>query len=128
MKIAVVGAHLRGQPLYGQLSERNARLLAVTRTVAKYKLYALKGTIPAKPGLVRVGEPQAKGIEVEVYEMDPANYASFVDLIPPPMALGNLELDTGETVKGFIVEGYATEGATEITEFGGWRSYLKSIG
>ncbi len=52
IQLAVVGAHLAGQPLNCQLSERNARLLRTARTTAGYSFYALAGTAPAKPGLV----------------------------------------------------------------------------
>ncbi|MDB5928363.1 MAG: allophanate hydrolase, partial [Polaromonas sp.] len=54
MKLAVVGAHLSGMPLNGQLTERGARLAEATRTAPHYRLYALAGTVPPKPGLKRV--------------------------------------------------------------------------
>ena len=53
---AVVGAHLSGLPLNGQLLERGARLRARTSTAPQYRLYALPGTTPPKPGLQRVAE------------------------------------------------------------------------
>jgi allophanate hydrolase len=52
-QVAVVGAHLTGMPLNHQLTDRQGRLLEVTRTSAKYRLYALQETRPLKPGLVR---------------------------------------------------------------------------
>jgi allophanate hydrolase len=30
-------------------------------------------------------------------------------------------------VLGFLCEGYAAEGARDITALGGWRAYLKSL-
>ena len=127
MKIAVVGAHLSGLPLNKQLLERNATLVKAARTKPVYKFYALPGTVPPKPGLVRGAEATETGIEVEVWEMGPAEFASFVDLIPPPLGIGTLELDDGDLVKGFLVESYAVAGVPEITRFGGWRNYLKSL-
>jgi len=121
--VAVVGAHLAGQPLHPQLTERRARLLGRTRTAPGYSLYALAGTQPAKPGLIR-DENGAGGIDVEVYEMDAAAFGSFVALIPPPLGIGTLTLADGSQVKGFICEPYAIAGATDITAWGGWRAWL----
>ncbi|MCR6632794.1 MAG: allophanate hydrolase [Magnetospirillum sp.] len=122
--VAVVGAHLAGQPLHSQLVERRARLLATTRTAPGYSFYALAGTVPAKPGLVFDGKG-AGNIEVEVYEMDHAAFGSFVALIPPPLGIGTLTLADGSQVKGFLCEAHAVEGATDITGCGGWRNWLK---
>lgn len=121
--IAVVGAHLAGQPLHGQLTERNARLLGSARTATGYSLYALAETQPAKPGLVFDATGLGR-IEVEIYEMDAAAFGSFVALVPPPLAIGTLRLDDGRLVKGFIAEAHGVKGARDITRFGGWRAWL----
>lgn len=125
--VAVVGAHLAGQPLHHQLVERKAQLVATTRTAAGYSFYALAGTVPAKPGLVFDGKG-AGSIEVEVYEMDHAAFGSFVALIPPPLGIGTLTLADGSQVKGFVCESHAINGATDITALGGWRAWLASKG
>jgi allophanate hydrolase len=122
-RIAVVGAHLTGQPLNGQLAERRARLIETTRTAAGYSFYALPGTVPPKPGLVFDGAGKG-GIEVEVWEMDAAGFGSFVGLIPAPLGIGTLTLADGRAVKGFLCEGHAVRGAEDITAFGGWRAWL----
>jgi allophanate hydrolase len=126
IQLAVIGAHLAGQPLNHQLTSRGASLLRSTTTAPRYHLFALTNTTPPKPGLLRVAEPQPNGIEVEVWQLTQEAFGSFVAEIPPPMGIGNLELTDGSTVKGFICEPYALEGAQEITTFGGWRNYLKS--
>ncbi|WP_072395861.1 allophanate hydrolase [Hyphomicrobium sp. CS1GBMeth3] len=123
ISVAVVGAHLSGQPLNVQLRERNARLVATTRTAAGYSFYALAGTTPAKPGLVFDGQG-AGNIEVEIWEMDEAAFGSFVALIPPPLGIGTLTLADGGQVKGFLCEPHGLADATDITAFGGWRSWL----
>ena len=130
MKFAVVGAHLSGQPLNGQLLERHGRLVRVTNTAPVYRLYALANTTPAKPGLIRGNEPVANGIEVEIWELGDAEFGTFVGMIPPPLGIGTLEMLDGELVKGFLVESYAVgsgTGAREITHLGGWRNYLQSL-
>jgi allophanate hydrolase len=121
--VAVVGAHLSGQPLNGQLTERGARLIGTTRTGPGYRLYALAGTIPPKPGLIR-DDSGAGRIEIELWEMDHAAFGSFVALIPPPLGIGTLALEDGTQAKGFLCEPYALQGAEDITGRGGWRAYL----
>ena len=123
--IAVVGAHLDGQPLNHQLTSRRARFVARTETAPLYRMFALR-TDPPKPGLVRVvdGEEGAGAIEVELWDLDPAAFASFVDEIPSPLGIGRLVLDDDSEVAGFVCEPYALHGAQDITEYGGWRAYL----
>jgi allophanate hydrolase len=124
--LAVVGAHLGGQPLNGQLTSRNARLVKACRTAATYKLYALPNTTPPKPGLVRIEGSAGSQIEVEVWELSTEAFGSFVADVPPPMVIGTLMLEDGSSVKGFLCEPFALEGAQDISKFGGWRAYLKS--
>ena len=123
IKVAVVGAHLSGQPLNGQLLERQAKLLETTRTGPGYRLYALADTSPPKPGLVFDGTG-AGGIEVEIWELDEGAFGSFVALIPGPLGIGTVTLAGGQTVKGFLCEAHATGGAEDITAFGSWRAWL----
>lgn len=125
ISLAVVGAHLTGMPLNHQLTSRHARLLETTRTQSCYRLYALAGTVPPKPGLVRAAAGQA--IDVEVWSLSPAAFASFVAEVPAPLGIGTLELADGRQVKGFICEPCALDGATDITEFGGWRAYRAAV-
>lgn len=124
IEVAVVGAHLTGMPLNPQLTDRHAVLLEQTTTAPTYRLFALAGTKPPKPGLKRVTEGEGRDIIVEVWAMTPAAFGSFINLIPPPLGIGNVELADGRWVKGFICEGYALDTATDITEFGGWRAFI----
>ena len=125
IRLAVVGAHLSGMPLNYQLTERHARLVESTFTADNYRLFALPNTTPPKPGLVR-GNDGAE-IAVELWDMPVDEFGSFVALIPSPLGIGTLTLHDNRQVKGFICEGAALEGATDITEFGGWRAYLQSL-
>jgi len=122
--LAVVGAHLAGQPLNHQLTGRGGRLLGPAVTAAAYRLFALH-TDPPKPGLVRVSDGGVS-IALEVWELPPSGFADFVANLPAPMAIGTLALSDGSEVTGFLCEPIATEGATDISEFGGWRNYLAS--
>ena len=123
--VAVVGAHLSGQPLNGQLAERGARLRRTTRTAAEYRLYALADG--KRPGLVR--RPGAGvAIEVEVWDLPSAALGGFAAAIPAPLGLGRVTLEDGSEVTGFLCEAHAVESARDISEFGGWRAWLAAQG
>lgn len=126
IRVAVVGAHLTGQPLNYQLIEEAATLVRACRTQAIYKMYALPGSL-AKPGLIRQADGGGSALEVEVWELPAAGFGRFVALIPPPLGIGTLVLEDDESVKGFICEPYATLDAPDISHFGGWRAYLASL-
>ena len=125
--MAVVGAHLTGQPLNWQLTERGGRLIRTCRTHPDYRFYALKGTVPPKPGLVRVPGFEGPGIEVEVWALPADTVGTFVDGVPQPLSIGTLRLEDGTLVKGFLVEPAATKDAIDITHLGGWRRYLETL-
>ena len=123
LKVAVVGAHLSGMPLNGQLLARGARLVEATTTAPRYRLFALPGTTPPKPGLQRTPQDGA-AIALEVWDMPEQHIGSFLALIPPPLGLGKVELADGSWVTGFICEGHALQGAQDVTRYGGWRAYV----
>ncbi len=130
VRLAVVGAHLTGMPLNVQLQERNALFVESTFTAKHYRLFALPNTTPPKPGLIRcTPDTAAQGAEiiVELWDLPLEHFGSFVALIPAPLGIGTLTLNDGREVKGFICEGAAVQGATEITHLGGWRAYIKSL-
>ncbi len=127
VRVAVVGAHLSGMPLNIQLTERGARLVGPAYTAADYRFFALPNSQPPKPGLLRVDAGQGAAIALEIWEIPAAHYGSFVALIPSPLGIGTLQLDDGTTVQGFLCEPQALIGATDITQFGGWRAYIASL-
>jgi allophanate hydrolase len=120
--VVVVGAHLEGQPLNWQLTDRRAHLVRSTRSAAEYRLVALP-TEPPKPGLVRCAAGGAS-IEVEVWRMPTDAFGSFVAGVPSPLAIGAVILEDGTSAHGFLCESFAVDAAPDITAFGGWRSYL----
>jgi len=122
--VAVVGAHLSGESLNWQLTERGARKVKTCRTARGYRLYALERTLPPKPALVRDDAFTGHGIEVEVWAVPEGEFGSFVAAQPPPFGIGNVTLDSGDIVRCLSCEPAAVNGATEITRFGGWRAYL----
>jgi allophanate hydrolase len=126
VRLAVCGAHMAGLPLNRELVERGARFLREARTAPHYRFFALESFSPPRPGLVRI-EPGI-AIPLEVWEVPAAELGTFVEGIPSPLGIGTLELEDGEAVHGFLCEHYATAGARDISELGGWRAYLAARG
>ena len=126
MAVAVMGAHMSGLPLNGQLTSRGGRFLEATTTAPEYRLYALPGGPPQRPGLLRTSPGAA--IAVEVWALPMVEVGSFLAGIPSPLSLGQVRLADGRLVTGFLVEAAAVEGAEDVTGFGGWRAYLAARG
>jgi allophanate hydrolase len=124
VRLAVVGAHLSGMPLNGELRSAGARLIERTATAPHYRLYALAGTRPPKPGLLRVKNGAGAAIEIEVWAMSESAFGRFVAVVPPPLSIGTLDIGDGRAVKGFLVEAEAVAGARDISSFGGWRAFM----
>ena len=126
-RLVVCGAHLDGLPLNWQLRQRGGRLLEATLSSPDYRLHALAGGPPLRPGMLRVAEGGV-AIEVEVWELPSRELGSFLTGIPAPLGLGKVQLADGRWESGFICEPYGLEGACDISHLGGWRAYLKSRG
>jgi allophanate hydrolase len=121
--LVVFGAHLRGQPLNGQLAELGARFTGDVRTSEEYRMVALN-TTPPKPGIIRVAEDGASLIG-ERWTISPAGLGRFLAQLPAPVALGSITLEGGDQAIGFHCDPVAAADATDITKYGGWRAYLR---
>jgi allophanate hydrolase len=123
-ELVVVGAHMSGLALNGELTRLGGMFLRTARTKPSYRLYALPGGPPQRPGLLRVAGESGRAIEVEVWALPAAELGAFVAAIPSPLGVGKLQLADGTSPTGFLVEAVAVEGAQDITHHGGWRAYL----
>jgi len=121
--IAVVGAHLSGMALNGELKTLGGRLLEAAITAPDYRLYALE-TTPPKPGMLRVEAGTGASIELEIWALPAAAFGKFVAAIPPPLSIGTVRLADGRGVKGFIVEAADLSSARDISGFSGWRAFV----
>ena len=126
LAIAVVGAHMSGMALNGELRALGGRLIESAVTAADYRLYALP-TTPPKPGMLRVEAGKGSAIELEVWALSAASFGQFVGAVPPPLSIGTIRLADGRGVKGFIVEAAALNDARDISSFGGWRAYMAKV-
>jgi allophanate hydrolase len=118
---------MEGLPLNHQLTSRGGRLVRTGSTTPDYRLYRVPGigSIPDRPGLIRVSEGGAS-IALEVWELPEDTVGSFVNAVPPPLGFGKVQLEDGSKVFGFLCESIALHPEEEITSFGGWRDWMKS--
>jgi len=127
IEFAVCGAHLKGEPLHGQLE--SAEFIEATTTAPEYTMFAFQdGNIP-KPALVSGG---STSFYVEVYAFSPAEFGKFVENIPAPLSMGKIKLSNGKMVSGFIgdtsILQKADDGlAKDISFLGDWRKYRLSL-
>jgi allophanate hydrolase len=124
VRVAVVGAHLRGEPLNGELTQRGALR---RRDHDRARLSPVRAVRRDQRRRRETG-PRARAaggapIAVEVWEMPVDAYGSFVAGIAAPLGIGTLTLADGATVQGFVCESAALDDAQDITRFGGWRAY-----
>ena len=125
IEIAVVGAHLSGMPLNYQLTELGATLAVSPMTTPRYRLYALPFGVPPKPGLKRV-ITGGVSIAVELWSMPIHAVGAFLLQVESPLAIGSLELNSGQWVRGFVCEPWGLEDAEDVSSYGGWRAYMTS--
>jgi allophanate hydrolase len=124
--LCVVGAHMSGMPLNGELTSYGARFLEAAETAPDYRLFALNGKPPARPGMLRVAHGQGSAIALEVWALPAEGFGRFVAAVPSPLSIGTVRLADGRGVKGFLVESDAVNSARDISEFGGWRKFIIS--
>ena len=123
--IAVAGAHLTGQPLNADLVRRGAAYVSTTRTASGYRMFVVDGAPLPRPGLTRtVPAADTTGLEVELWRLPWAEVGGFLATVAAPLAIGPLELESGESVLGFVCTADAVDTAREITSYGGWRAWL----
>lgn len=122
LTLVVAGAHLRDQPLAGQLHDLGARWDGPARTAERYRMTALPS---GKPALVRVPD-DGRSFEVERWSLSPAALGTFLAALPTPMGLAAVELDDGSWETGFVCADEGAIAAPDISEFGGWRAYLQA--
>ncbi len=123
INVVVCGAHLKGLPLNWQLTDRGATLLEKTQSSPDYKLYALAGGPPFRPGMMRV-DRDGESIDVEVWQVPVENFGSFVAEIPPPLGIGKVQLIDRRWESGFICEAHGIIGAKDITALKSWKKYM----
>jgi allophanate hydrolase len=125
--VAVFGAHMSGEPLNPQLLALGGRLIGPCRTAPDYRLYRLKEKNMLRPGLVRIGPGAGVSIGAELWALPPAGFGVMTAAIPGPLGIGSVTLDDGRSVKGFLCEAVAVGDAEDISAYGDWRAYRRTL-
>lgn len=127
IEVAVCGAHLQGCALNWQLKERGAILKKETQTASIYRMYLLVDGALKRPGLL-LDEKEGRAIDIEIWAVPSDAFGSFVNEIAPPLGIGKIKTQEGCWISGFIAEPYRFKEAEEITQYGSWKGYLKTLG
>ena len=120
--LAVCGVHMSGLALNRELTDRGGRFLRTARTEPKYRLYALPGGPPRRPGLVQ--DPSGAAIELELWALPSSQIGPLLVGVSEPLGVGRIVLEDGTTPLGFLCEAIGAAGAEDVTAYGGWRSFL----
>ena len=127
VEIAVFGSHLSGEPLNPDLLALGARFRRCCKTAPVYRMVLLPGA-PSRPGLLKM-EAGGASIEGEVWATPSAAVGAFLSTIAPPLGIGTVLLEGGESCLGFICEGEAAlRSAKDISSYGSWRAFREAEG
>ncbi len=103
LEIVVVGAHLSGMPLNHELTSNGGVFRRAVMTAPDYRLHALAGGPPKRPGLLRVAPGTGHPIATEVWALPPAGFGRFVAGIPSPLGIGTLKLAMARRPRAFLL-------------------------
>lgn len=124
--LAVNGTLMRGLELNKNLLDVGATFVCETKTAPHYRLWSIDDRYP---GMLRVQPPErGAAITVEVWALDAAGLVTVLAGEPPGLAIGQVLLADGTSTFGVLAEPWIIAGQREITEFGGWREYLRAVG
>lgn len=118
--LAVNGTLMRGLELNPNMLAAGATFVREAKTQATYRLWSINDRHPA---MIRVKDGGV-AVDVEVWAVPPSGLASILLKEPPGLSIGKIKLTDGEEVLGVLAEPTLCEGQKEISEFGGWHSYL----
>jgi hypothetical protein len=122
-ELAVNGTLMRGLELNDNLQQVGAVFGRETITAPIYRLWSIEDRHPAMMR-VTVG---GRSIELEIWSVPLAGLAKILQQEPAGLCIGKIKLADNYEVLGVLGEPFLCEGQREITEFGGWRNYIKSV-
>ena len=122
-ELAVNGTLMRGLELNGNLQQVGAIFVRATVTAANYRLWSIGDRHPAMMR-VNIG---GRSIDLEIWCLPLDGLAQILQQEPAGLCIGKIKLADNSEVLGVLGEPFLCEGQREITEFGGWRSYTRSV-
>jgi hypothetical protein len=122
--VFVNGTAMKGGVLAPNLS--NAEFLGEVATASRYRFFSVRDEFP---GLLR-DDANGTSVAGELYRVDVATVAEvFLPDEPPELEFSLICLSDGSYALGMVLRPGIDKlpESTEITVFGGWRAYLKSL-
>jgi gamma-glutamylcyclotransferase (GGCT)/AIG2-like uncharacterized protein YtfP len=118
------GGGMRGGPVHHHIAA--APFLGEVRTAARYRFFSVRDEFP---GLWPV-EDGGQAIVGELYDVPLPLLAKLWEDEPAELELGVVDLDDGTPVLGMVLRRSEHESGAhrDITEHGGWRTYLATLG
>jgi hypothetical protein len=118
--LAVNGTLMQGLELNDNLLNVGAKFVKETTTAPLYRLWSIADRHPA---MLRVSEGGV-AIALEIWAVPPDGICQVLQQEPPGLSIGKVCLADGEIVLGVLGEPFLCENQLEITQWGGWRSYM----
>jgi hypothetical protein len=118
--LAVNGTLMQGLELNANLLNVGAKFIKETTTAPMYRIWSIADRHPA---MLRVAEGGA-AIALEIWAVPPDGICQVLLQEPPGLSIGKICLADGEIVLGVLGEPFLCENQVEITQWGGWRSYM----
>ena len=122
IELAVNGTLMRGLELNKTLLAVGAVFVKEMTTAPTYRLWSIDDRYP---GMLRTSQGNGAAIELEIWEVDEIGLMRILKHEPPGLTLGRVVLADSAEVLGVLAEPYLVEGMLEITNYRGWRNYIK---
>lgn len=121
-ELAVNGTLMRGLELNDNLQQVGAVFGSEVETAPVYRLWSIGDRHPAMMRAIVGGQ----SIALEIWFLPLAGLVQILQQEPAGLCIGKIKLADDREVLGVLGEPFLCEGQPEITQFGGWRNYLKS--
>jgi gamma-glutamylcyclotransferase (GGCT)/AIG2-like uncharacterized protein YtfP len=123
--LAVNGTLMRGFELNSHMVAARATFVREASTAPIYRLWSIRDVHPA---MIHVTDGSGTAVDVEVWAVPLEGLSELLQTEPSGLAIGKIQLDDGSVVLGVLAENALVEGQREITDYGGWRAYVKAEG
>ncbi|NJK53597.1 MAG: glutamyl-tRNA amidotransferase [Leptolyngbyaceae cyanobacterium SU_3_3] len=121
--LAVNGTLMKGLALNRNLLSIGATFVREAVTEPAYRLWSIGDRHPAMLKVTQEGS----AVAVEIWAVPVEGVSTLLMSEPPGLCIGKVKLADGAEVLGVLGEPFLCEGQPEITQWGGWRAYLKSL-
>lgn len=125
IELAVNGTLMRGLELNHNLLNVGAYFIRDDETEPSYRLYSINNRHPAMMKVKSGSDDGGRSIRVEVWAIPISGISKVLMLEPAGLCIGKITLIDGTTtILGVLGESWLCHEQNEITDYGGWRSYI----